>query len=154
MYMSISWALLCIYMHVVSCSSYNVAWSVPGKVWVSLCVTDSTGHHTSLYTAQFTYTLLDTREIEQLIMEHTNGGSLLQLDAITTPASPEETLELDRVLTATVQGSEVTLDWRTLLDSGTRPGIGLSLSLQHVYIYTYMMWCIIPLGEYYLQVLY
>lgn len=91
---------------------------------LSLQCTDSSGHHTILYTTPFTYTPHNHQDITEQLLQHINKRLPLQLDLIPSLESQEELVQLDRCLTTAVQVLELPLQWKTSLDSDGREGGG------------------------------
>ena len=105
---------------------FYTAYTTPGQRQLSLHCTDNSGHHSVLYTAQFTYTPHDHKELAEQLLHRAKRGLSLHSDLIPSLGSLEEMAELDRALTAAVQGAEEPLEWRTLLNGEGREGGGNS----------------------------
>ena len=93
---------------------------------MSLHCKDISGHHSVLYTAQFTYTPHNHKELAEQLLHRAKKGLSLHSDLIPSLGSLEEVAELDGALTAAVQGADEPLEWRTLLDGAGREGGGNS----------------------------
>ena len=116
--------IICLHAYTV-CLSYT-ACTTPGQRQVSLHCTDNSGHRSVLYTAQFTYTPHNHKELAEQLLHRAKKGLSLHSDLIPSLGTPEELAELDRALTKAVQGADEPLKWRTLLDREGREGGGNS----------------------------
>jgi hypothetical protein len=94
--------------------------TTPGQRRLVLRCTDNSGHHSVLYTAQFTYTPHNHQELAEQLLQRVKKGLTLHSDLIPSLGSSEDVAELDRALTEAMQGADQPLEWRALLDGGGR----------------------------------
>ena len=138
-------------MHKLHYLLSSAACTTPGQRRLVLRCTDNSGHHSVLYTAQFTYTPHNHQELAEQLLQRVKKGLTLHSDLIPSLGSSEDVAELDRALTEAMQGADQPLEWRALLDGGGREEGGgrergglislqfILLRLRETCMYTYIV---------------